>query len=98
MKNIEISPKEYERFLDWDDAIFYCQLLVIDNKTDWRLPTIEELKDIYHSRNDFELGKYWSSTIDRQDGAWLHNFKSNNNYAFYKAECCYIRAVRELWE
>lgn len=93
---IEVSSNEYWKSMPYHDALLYCQLLSIDGKNDWRLPTIEELKDIYHSRNDFELGKYWSSTIDRQDGAWLHNFKTNNNYAFYKSERCYIRTVRKL--
>jgi len=30
--NIEISPKQYEKFLTWDDALLYCSLLVIDGE------------------------------------------------------------------
>ena len=42
IRNIEISPKEYERKLSWDDALLYCQLLVIDGKDNWRLPNTVE--------------------------------------------------------
>jgi hypothetical protein len=73
MKNIEISPKEYEKHLNWDDAMMYCQLLTIDGKDDWRLPTKDELKYIYNSKKDFTGYYYWTSTEDNED--------SNNNYA-----------------
>jgi formylglycine-generating enzyme required for sulfatase activity len=68
--NIEISPKEYERRLNWYDAMMYCQLLVIDGKDDWRLPTKEELDYICHSENDFVGSYYWSSTDDGGSYAW----------------------------
>jgi hypothetical protein len=33
--------------LTWPQAVSYCRDLSLDNRTDWRLPTIEELKKIY---------------------------------------------------
>ena len=95
--NIEISLKEYERELNWDDAMMYCQLLVIDGKDDWRLPTKEELKDIYNSENDFIDSYYWSSTELSGSYAWLQNLSSgiqNGNYA--KDGSSYVRAVRTI--
>ena len=50
--NLEISPQDYERELNWHDANLYCELLVIDNKNDWRLPSIEELYDMYTGNID----------------------------------------------
>jgi hypothetical protein len=40
--NIEVSDREYWKELNYDDAELYCQLLVIDGKTDWRLPLHSE--------------------------------------------------------
>lgn len=42
----EISPLEYEKCLNYDDAKLYCELLIIDAKNDWRLPTFPECKII----------------------------------------------------
>jgi hypothetical protein len=61
--NFEIAPKSTEIEANWDDARLYCFALIIDGKTGWRLPTIEELITIYQSKNDFQKdGCYWSST------------------------------------
>ena len=95
--NIEISPKEYERVLNWDDAMMYCQLLIIYGKDDWRLPTIEELDYIYHSKNDFVASKYWSSTENNGNYAWFQNMSSGGqNTINSKNNSNYVRAVRSL--
>jgi hypothetical protein len=63
------------RSKNWKDANFFCQDLVFLNKSDWRLPTIEELYSITNSGkicSKFENIKpnwYWSST----------NFITNRN-------------------
>lgn len=58
--NIEICDKIYERKLNWNDGKLYCDLLIIDGKDDWRLPTLEELTDISYIDNDFYQAIYWS--------------------------------------
>ena len=93
---IEVSPKEYERMLNWNDAMMYCQLLVIDDKMDWRLPTIEELKEIYNSENDFVGSDYWSSTENNGCYAWYQNFSNGFQYYDYKNYSRYVRAVRTM--
>ena len=40
--NIEISPKEYWKELNYYDGILYCSLLVIDGVNDWRMMTNRE--------------------------------------------------------
>jgi hypothetical protein len=95
--NIEISDKEYDRILNWYDANMYCQLLVIDDKNDWRLPTRYELDYIYHSKNDFKYGEYWSSSEydDGHDGAaWVKSFSNNVPYLLDKLWVYYVRPVR----
>jgi len=97
--NIEISPKEYERQLNWNDGMLYCQLLTIDNKNDWRLPTKEELDYIYHSENDFTTGFiYWTSTEYDSDGnAWFYDFSGHLPYYYSSKYDIYnVRPVRTI--
>lgn len=104
--NIEISPRAYESYLNWEDGMLYCSLLVIDGKDDWRMPTIEELNDIYNSdkevndmynsENDFEVDCYWSS-LDDGKLAWLHDmWGRGRKYMNKKTTRVYVRAVRSI--
>jgi hypothetical protein len=95
--NIEISPKKYESKLNWYDGMLYCQLLIIDGKDDWRLPTKDELDYIYHSENDFVFDFYWTSTEYNGHNAWSQNLSSGNQYDFsYKNYSYYVRPVRTI--
>jgi len=44
--NIELAPTEYRIKLNYDDALLYCAMLEIDGKNDWRMPTIEECRQM----------------------------------------------------
>ena len=91
---IEISPKEYERRLNWNDGMLYCSLLVIDGKNDWRMPTKEELDYIYHSENDFDDAFYWSSTEFNGYTAWNQFMSSGGQNNYFKNSSNYVRPVR----
>jgi hypothetical protein len=77
---IEISPKEYEKKLNWYDATLYCQLLTIDNKNDWRMPTKDELNVMYTNKDVIGgfVDYYWCSTPVEGDlsSNWGQNFKT----------------------
>ena len=93
---IEVAAKEYERILNWDDAMLYCSLLVIDNKDDWRLPTLAELNYIYYkTENDLSYA-YWSSTEHNGVYAWVHDISDGYQGYFYKDVSGAVRAVRSL--
>ena len=94
--NIEICPKEYERKINWDDAIFYCQLLVIDDKCDWRLPTLDELEYIYKLEHDFDDGYYWSSTPKYSNTAWAKNMSNGYKNHYTRYGKIFVRAVRTI--
>ena len=91
----EIAPKETEIQANWHDARLYCFSLNIDGKIGWRLPTKDELNEIYQSENDFEKVWYWSSTESNGSFAW--NQYMNNGYQNYNDKyygIFYVRAIR----
>ena len=93
----EIAPKETEIQAKWDAARFYCFSLNIDGKVGWRLPTKDELSEIYQSDNDFIGNCYWSSSERHDCDAFGHGFNNGyqNHYGSKKNEY-YVRAIRDL--
>lgn len=94
--NIEISPKEYETILNWNDAIKYCQSLVIKDKSDWRLPTVDELQYIYDSENDFTNSYYWSSAPLNDNIAFSKSMINGSHHNDIKTRRIYVRPVRTI--
>jgi hypothetical protein len=95
--NFEIAPKSTEIEASWDNARLYCFLLDIDGKTGWRLPTIEELNEIFKSQNDFEKSWYWSSTERNDDYAWFQYFSGGGQNGISKDYSGnWVRAIRDL--
>jgi len=100
--NFEIAPKSTEIKTNWYYAKLYCIALNIDGKTGWRLPSKEELFQIYKSENDFDNGWHWSSTEaigeqENSDYAWYQSFGPYPLQDFYKKDYNrYIRAIRYI--
>lgn len=102
--NLEIAPKSTEIQSNWHTAMSYCENLNIDGKTGWRLPTKEELNEIYKYNIDFEKDWYWSSTeakflnaYEDNVDAWIHNFFNGNQHYYGKVlGTYYIRAIRSI--
>jgi len=63
--NIEIAPKSAVIEANYDDARFYC-MANIEGKTGWRLPTRDELNQIYLDNRlqfqRFDPVCYWTCT------------------------------------
>ena len=97
--NFEIAPKETEIRANWYDAKLYCFSLKIDGKSSWRLPTVEELNEIYQAKNDFEETWYWTSIESSYSVqlAW-YQLMSNGyqSYAVKSYDGNYIRAIRSV--
>ncbi|SFV68627.1 Chitinase [hydrothermal vent metagenome] len=76
--------------MTWNDAIAYCQNLVLDGIENWRVPSYKELyyladrtkyaPAIEHYFNLETSSWYWSNTAYKIDisQAWIVNF--NNGY------------------
>jgi len=94
--------------LAWSDAASYCDTLTLGGFSDWRLPTIRELKyivdltkstDPYIDETYFTKSAgdpYWSSTEDSADtsNAWVVDFYSGYSTKKAKTNTRYVRCVR----
>ncbi len=93
---------------NWYNAKSYCQNLILGGYSDWRVPTILELKSIIdmgreHPATDpvFQYivnDDYWSSTVGAskysEDNVWIYNFYKNEDYWDDKTDSVHIRCVR----
>jgi hypothetical protein len=68
-----------------------------NSKTDWHLPSKDELAQLYIQRTTvggFETDLYWSSSEYQPDKAWLQHFYSGNHDNSTKRYTGYVRPVR----
>ena len=66
-------------------------------KTDWFLPSKNELHAMYINQaaiGGFAAGVYWSSSENDANGAWVHYFKTNNQYLRFKGIPNSVRPIR----
>ena len=78
----EIAPKSTEIEATWEEARVYCFSLNIDGKVGWRLPTGEELKDIYKTDNEYATDWYHWTADDWDFSGTSHKL--------------YVRPIRDL--
>jgi hypothetical protein len=76
-----------------------CDDLVLNGYSDWYLPSIDELEQLYlnlyvNGIGGFNSAYYWSSTEDDAYGAWKFNFTNGDAYYSFKYDTYYVRAVR----
>ncbi len=93
---------------DWDDAVEYCDKLVLNTMDKWRLPTFNELLSIvdYTRVNPainpiFDYvneGTYWTS-VDfsaSPSRAWTIDFRTGKTYYSYKTTNHTVRCVKDI--
>ncbi len=102
---IEVANQDFSYEMNWYDAKEACENL----GHGWRLPTFDELKEMYYKFNrydkgNFDHGDYWSSTkYDGQESYWVC-FSGSRHYSPEKSVGGYdtnayrnrVRAVRTL--
>jgi hypothetical protein len=98
----QIEPPE--KAMTWKEAIDYCENLRLDGYTNWRLPTITELKSLvdYSRYNpatkmpNTSSSFYWSSTTGASNTpiAWGVDFYNGFDGYSNKSNSYYVRAVR----
>jgi len=97
------AKKDNGSDVNWKKATNYCQN-VMDNHTDWRLPTIDELQGIYdananvngyHVKGNLQLSGWpWSSSQGDTSGqAWFFDFKYGGRESRFLNTFGYKRAL-----
>jgi len=77
----------------------YCDALMLDDYSDWRLPKKEELKGLYAHKNKLTYvssNRWWSSTTyaGYSDNAWDVYFGDGGQGSYDKTYSYYVRCVR----
>ena len=80
-------------------AATLCANYRLGGKTDWFLPSSDELVQLYNNKTyvgNFSLTFYWSSSqmANSAENAWRHAFDNGNAGTVSKFNRCYIRAIR----
>ena len=83
----------------WYNATSICDNSTLAGRTDWRLPTKNELVTMYNNKDyigGFKDSVYWASTTSESnsDGAYVVNFSSGSVNGNYKSSSNYVRCVR----
>jgi uncharacterized protein DUF1566/F5/8 type C domain-containing protein len=97
--------KQTQFQLNWYDAESYCHDLILGNHDDWRLPDVDELKDIvdFHFSNpsinpfiEAFSGEYWAddSVKEFPDLGWHVNFANGKASYDARRHVYNVRAVR----
>ena len=97
-----LASKETETKLSWSDAIEYCSKLSSNGFNDWRLPSKDELKELYKNKDSLDSkeafieNNYWSSSEFSSTDAWGQYFYYGNPTNANKPYATYVRAVRSI--
>jgi hypothetical protein len=93
------APDDQLQDVKWDEGARTCDLLVLAGYKGWRMPTLQELDEMYTNLKMAKLGHfaknvYWSFP-EQENLAWCKDFTTGKNTYFdIHNTTAYVRAVR----
>ena len=102
-ENPVAAPKQ-----PWANAASYCEGLDLGGKTDWKMPTLEQLGTLYSAEKYNNCywqeglvgacSNYWSADVDPadEDNAYTYYFLQGSEISVDKGQQAYIRCVRNV--
>ena len=93
------TPTDQSKDAKWSEADAMCPLVKVGGYTNWRLPNLYELTQMYSNLykanlGGFSKGFYWSSNEYQQYYAWDLYFTNGQKYCSGKGTTGYVRAIR----
>lgn len=83
--------------MSWSEAKSTCDSLTTSGYTDWMLPDIHNLKQLYYGREaigGFLNSEYWSATEQDHTTAWTQQFGDGKQEILSKEKRFRVRPVR----
>lgn len=90
--------------MNWSSANSYCSNLTAEGKSDWYLPSKDQLLTMYNNKSSlqntagftpFVSSWYWSSAVYSSGYHWVVNFNSGGTRGNYDTLNGYVRCVRD---
>jgi len=106
VKTDDGGPRDKDNAYTWQEALAYCENLILAEHDDWRLPNRNEMQSImdynrYGPSIDtlfpfIRPSSNWSSNTnaDNPINAWIVNFYNGDVSSIGKGGDCYVHAVR----
>jgi len=102
-KNLMFQDSNFPTYMNWQNAIEYCDNLELLGYTDWRLPEFEELSDVAQKSYKFKNLKnldscYWSDTIypKNSDTSMFVDFSTGYDGWSSRNDNSFVICVRDL--
>lgn len=102
--NLQVCKTDGGESMYWSSVNSYCSNLTAEGKSDWYLPSKDQLLTIYNNKSSlqstagfrsFVNGWYWSSTLYRSDNHWIVHFDNGKTDSLYDINYCFVRCVRD---
>lgn len=90
--------------MNWSSANSYCSNLTAEGKSDWYLPSKDQLLTMYNNKSSlqntagftpFVSDYYWSSTVYSSGGRWIVSFNYGGTGGGNDTYGNYVRCVRD---
>ncbi len=101
--NLQVCKTD-EATSNWSTANSNCNNSTKEGKSDWRLPTKDELLTMYNNKaalqgvsgfTAFVSSYYWSSTVGSSGKHWVVNFNGGSTGNYNDTSSWYVRCVRD---